>query len=110
MSRTDWRKTLDAIVASLNELGSRNEYEFGRLRSAVGPVDSAKLRDELARLVSTGRIVPRYRVRSEVTGAGLHDYSSIMDIPNRVYDETVGRYQQVDPTRDIEIIYTGARR
>ena len=110
MSRTDWRESLSSIVASLGTGNPRAEYPFARIVSMVGPVDRKELQRELERLVSAGKLTPRYRVRSNLTGSGINDYNSILDIPNKVFDDTASRYQQVDPTKDIEIVYTKGRR
>lgn len=107
MTKPGWKNTLDDVVSRLQAGGPRAEYPLRRLQSTLGPVRKDELLHELNRLVEGGRLVPFYRVRSRATGSGLNgEYSSIIDIPKKVFDETSDRFQDVELT-DIELVYRG---
>jgi hypothetical protein len=45
------------------------------------------------------------RVRSPETGVGLGEYSDIADVPDEIRDPTSDLTFEVQPARDIEVVY-----
>lgn len=109
-AKSDWKSELDRVVGELVQSNSqtpRREYDINRIRRRVEPPDAEALALELSRRVIGGQLSAVYRVISPETKNGIAEFKRFSDIPDEIYDETSDRTLQIEPYRDVELIYRG---
>ena len=101
----DWRQRLRSLVWSMNQGKKVVEYPLKRMVELVDAPNSAKLNEELTKLVISRELDAIYRVRSVDTGTGIAEYRNVTEIPPRVFDDSSGHYQDIVMSRDVELVY-----
>jgi hypothetical protein len=108
--KEDWQVKLDDVVDELarsNTQPGRKEFDLNRIRRLVGPPSPEELAFELTRRVVRGELSATYRVLSPDTRSSIAEYDKLSDVPKEVYDETMDRRVNVEPYRDVELVYRG---
>jgi len=104
-SPADWRGRLDAEVHKLQRSASYREVTYNRLKQLVEPPNDVDLLRAVSRMISSGQIGVFYRVISPITKAAIGRFSSPVDIPQEILDESTGDWLDVDPIRNVEAVY-----
>jgi hypothetical protein len=85
----------------LNKLASNWQpgevYTFDHLYQEVSPSSPQALSLILSELVQRGFLEKLVRVESPFTGGGIKDFSSVADVPERIYDFHSDREIEVEP-------------
>jgi hypothetical protein len=88
-------------TARLNRLASQwhpgDVYTFDHLYKEISPSSDNNLALILAELVRRGFLEKLVRVESPYTGGGIKDFSSVEDVPERIYDFHSDREIEVQP-------------
>jgi hypothetical protein len=100
-----WTERFDDIVRRLDTEPNYREIVLRRLVEVVRPPSSAALAGALEDRLHRGDLAVSYRVRSPETGAGLGEYSDVLEVPREVRDPTADVTFRVEPERDIEVVY-----
>lgn len=100
-----WVQRLHRLISNMRASRQPVEYPAKRVVELVGAPNVAVLNEELTKLIGAGQLDAIYRIRSQQTGAGIAEYHSIAEIPQRLFDDTTDAYQDVVLGRDVEMIY-----
>lgn len=100
-----WVHRLHRLISTMRASRQPVEYPAKRVVELVGAPNVSMLNEELTKLIGEGQLDTVYRIRSSQTGAGIAEYHSISEIPQRLFDGTADRYQDVVFGRDVEMIY-----
>lgn len=101
----EWVQRLHSLISNMRASQQRVEYPANRVVELVGAPNVAVLNAELTKLIGAGELDAVYRIRSQQTGAGIAEYHSITEIPQRLFDDTTDTYQDVILARDVETVY-----
>ncbi|MCF7645985.1 hypothetical protein KQ944_12495 [Bacillus subtilis] len=104
-NKVTWLTLLDKLVSSMTNSSKRLEYPFNRILELVDAPSSTVLNLALSKLVLEHKLEVFYRIRSPLTGAGIKEFRSILDIPETIYDDTADNYFAVNIEKDVETIY-----
>lgn len=105
ISERQWVKRLHRLISTMSASRPSVEYPAKRVVELVGAPNVMVLNKELMKLIGSGKIDAIYRLRSSQTGAGIGEFHSITEIPERVFDDTSDTYQDVVLGRDVEMVY-----
>lgn len=100
-----WVQRLHRLISNMRASRQPVEYPAKRVVELVGAPNVAILNAELTKLIGAGELDAVYRIRSQQTGAGIAEFHSITDIPQRLFDDTADTYQDVVLGRDVETVY-----
>ncbi|WP_454702862.1 hypothetical protein [Agrobacterium burrii] len=100
-----WVQRLHRLISNMRASQQPVEYPAKRVVELVGAPNVKVLNAELTKLIGAGKLDAIYRIRSQQTGAGIAEYHSIMEIPDRLFDDTSDTYQDVVLGRDVETVY-----
>lgn len=99
-------ETINRLESLLNEAGGAGaEYSLEHLYEVIHP-DSLSMLAQLLTWLTEHRYVDRvFRVLSPRSGLGIQDFSSLREVPDRIFD-AVDTESEIDVTdKNIEILY-----
>ena len=105
MAAESWTDRFNNVVRRLNQDPGYREIVLRRLYALVNPPSEFDLASAIHARIHSGELKVSYRVRSPETGAGLGEYSDIADVPHEIRDPTSDLTFEVQPARDIEVVY-----
>lgn len=101
----DWEARLDIEVGKLRNAQTYREVTLNRIKDLVDAPSEAELVRALAKRVSDGSIKVVYRVVSPRTKASLATFTSPLDVPESILDESTGEEIDIDRYRNVEPVY-----
>ena len=81
-----------------------NEYDFDRVAQLAHPSSRRELRFLLGWLVRHGVVKLIFRVESPERNAGIEDFESFDDVPDRIFDRYTAREIAVTP-QNLRTVY-----
>lgn len=93
----DARRRLLELFEGAQQDPVHRYYDLSRLIQLISPSDPAALTLALKYLADNNLVRRIVRLESPTTHIGIHDYSSIQDIPDEIYDPTSDSYVKVHP-------------
>lgn len=106
---SNWQKKLRQVFSEMQGGSRPVALSAPILREIVNAPSSEELARYAFELSTEGSIKVRYRVISPDTKNTVAEYGYFYDIPARIYDENSDAYFNVQPSRDVEIVYTAQR-
>lgn len=100
----DWEDRLDLEVGKLHNAQTYRELTLNRLKDLVGAPNEAELLRALAKRVYEGELDVVYRVVSPQTKASLATFTSPLDVPDSMLDESTGEVIDIDRYRNVEAV------
>jgi hypothetical protein len=102
-------KRLEALINAASDPSRDNkpsgEYTFEHLYEKIRPSSPEVLAAMLADLEMQGLIRRIIRVESRTRGGGIHDYSSLLEVPPTVRDWRADEDMTVTP-QDLRVLFT----
>lgn len=103
ISRASLKDTRRRLERLFRDAASTDEYSLADLLSRLEQSRPDEVLPVLAELIGTGSIDQLYRVNSPSRG-GIHDFASLAEVPDRIYDWRQDREIDVEP-RMIRVLF-----
>lgn len=104
--RKRWHSKLKKVFAEMRNGTRPTALSVPTLREIVDAPTVEALANYVVELVDNGQVHVLYRVTSPDTKITLAEFGRLYEVPSRVFDESSDSYFRVNPSRDVEIVYS----